>query len=202
MLNPIKSRLTQCKRNLALWLAVAAVAVGSAGMLDPAGAAGWQSGGWYQAVLEAGETEGWRWAVGAKGRKHEPLQEICLVVGVIEPLEPGSPEVRAGELSSCGHLRRPTDSVSSTTRLDSEALTALHATLYRPIVSRVIFVLGTGERRVYRTAAVKVARRVARGIPVFRYLVVPFDGETCIRRIVTHDSRGAVIKNEIAEPGC
>lgn len=189
---------------LALWIAATAIALGFVGVLPALTEAGSAAAnGWYRAPLEHGEIHGYHWGVRATGPKDEPLRRICEVIGRVAPFDPDLGYGEADETKSCGKLLKPTDSVSMSVTLgSSESMTTLLATIYRPIVRKVVLVLGTGEERVYRTAAVNVAGRASKGIPLFRYLVAFFDQGSCIRRIVTHDGQGGVINNEKAEPGC
>lgn len=189
------------RRVFFLWTATLA-AVGLLGALSANAMGGSSSGRWYRAALEQGETREFRWAVGVKGPKHEPLREICGQVGMIEPPQDDSPYVEGRDATDCGSLVRATASVAPSVAFGSgpSRLTVL-ATLYRPIVRKVTFTLSTGERRVYRPRVPEIPNRLKRGIPLFRYLVASFDGETCIRRITTFDGNGRVVWNE-ARPPC
>jgi hypothetical protein len=159
---------------------------------------------WYRAQLQQGETNGYNWGVRATGPKNEPLKRICEKIGKVAPYDPEVGYVEASETTSCGRVVGPADSVSMSVALgsaDSEMAT-LMATLYHPAVKEVTYVLDSGEQKVYRAKAVKVRNRVARGIPMFRYLVAIFDEGTCFRRIITYDAQGTVLKSEKAEPHC
>lgn len=158
---------------------------------------------WYRVLLEKGEVNGYRWAVGASGPRDEPLKQMCELVSEVAPFDPDLEYAEGGEMKLCGELLSPAESISVGLDLgSSESSTTLRATIYRPIVRKVVFVRGTGDRKVYRTKAPRIAGRKAKGIPRFRYLAALFDEESCIQRIITYDPSGAVIKNEKAEPGC
>ena len=154
--------------------------------------------GWYHALVESGKTDGYDWGVNIKGPKHMPLKRVCEVAVRIAPYNPEIGYVESDETSLCGDLLRPSDSVSIAMPLGNSetGMTTLLATVYRPIVREVAFVLSTGERQVYRPSPVNVPRRAARGIPMFRYLVALLDGESCIRRVTTLDGKGSVIDDE------
>jgi hypothetical protein len=159
-------------------------------------------GSWYRVGLDQGEWQGYHWAVGAAGPKHEPLGEICALISVIEPPQEGSPYVEASDAKVCGSLPDATVSnVLGETLGSGASKQILVAALYRPIVRKVTFVLDTGERKVYFPRTPRIPNRVAKGIPAFRYLVTSSDGETCTRRMTTFDGKGDVIWNE-ARPPC
>lgn len=159
-------------------------------------------GRWYQLTLETGETEGYKWAVGAKGPKHEPLDRICALASLIEPPQEDQPFVEGNDAAGCGNLSTSMDSVAASPALGSGAsrMTIL-ATLFRPAVREVSLVLDTDERLVLRTHMGKVANRSARGVPPFRYLAIPFKGPTCIRKVTLIDGNDKVISHE-ARPPC
>jgi hypothetical protein len=150
---------------------------------------------WYKVTLEEGETQGFKWTVGAKGRAHVPLKEICVLTAFIAPPEPGVPYGEGDEGSVCGSAKKPTDSTSSGATLGSTG-TSLLAVIYRPVVRKVTFLLSTGKRKVFRTQEPRLLDREKRGIPAFRYLVASFDGGACVRGITTFDGKGQVISKE------
>ncbi len=78
----------------------------------------------------------------------------------------------------------------------------LLATIYRPVVHEVTYVLTTGERKSYWAKAPKIANRAAKGIPLFRYVIAVSDPGACIRRIITADQQGKTVQSEKAEPSC
>lgn len=158
-------------------------------------------GSWYRVTLEQGEAQGYAWAVGAAGPKHEPLREICTKVATLEPLQDESPYIEGGNSMICGEMPNPTESMALGTTFgpDGSGPTLL-ATIYRPIVRKVTFVFDTGERRVYFPQTPMIPSRVARGIPVFRYLAVVFDGLTCTRRMTMFDGGGSVLESETRPP--
>ena len=157
---------------------------------------------WYEVRLKTGETNGYKWVVGAKGPKHEPLNEICALASLTEPPQEGKPFVEGTEAVGCSSLATPIDSVAASPAFGSgDSRLVLLAVLYRPVVREVAFLLGTGERRVFRPRMATVLNRRAKGIPRFRYLAAPFEGETCIRKVTLFDRSGKVIDNE-ARPSC
>lgn len=185
------------------WVAILIAIAGALALslLVSPGAAG-SKVSWFHAMLKRGETKGYHWAVGVKGRKHEPLSEICAQISMVEPPRDDAPYVEGRDATDCGRLRQPSDSVSSTDSFGSGvSRVAVLEVVYRPIVRKVTFILATGERRVFRPHPPDVPNRAARGIPIFRYLVAPLEGETCIRRVATFDGRGRVVSNE-ARPRC
>lgn len=170
--------------------------------VSPHDAAGANKARWYQVGLEMGETDGYRWAVGAKGPKHEPLDEICALASLTEPPQADKPFVEGMDAAVCGSLATPGDSMAASPAFGSgNSRLVLLAVLYRPAVREVAFLLDTGERRVLWPRMVKVPNRRARGVPRFRYLVTHFKGEACIRKITLFDGSGRVIYRE-ARPPC
>lgn len=165
-------------------------------------AAGTSKDRWFQAALEQGEINGYHWAVGVKGPKDEPLSHICAQLSMVEPPQEDAPYVEGGSSTECGRLKRPVDAVSGTESFGSEAsrVTVLEM-VYRPIVRKVTFILATGERWVYRPDVPEIPNRAERGIPIFRYIVVPFEGEVCVRCVTTFDGKGRVLSNE-GSPRC
>jgi hypothetical protein len=156
---------------------------------------------WFQVTLERGETKGYRWAVGAKGPKSEPLGRICTQLSMVEPPQEDVPYVEGSDSTECGRLKTPTDSISGTDSFGSgQSRVTVLEVVYRPIVRKVTLILATGERRVFRPSTPQIPNRVDRGIPVFRYLVSPFEGETCIRRVATFDGSGGIVSNEVSPP--
>jgi len=191
----------------ALHSAVAALAVATFVLLAPQGSGGSSapasSGPWYRLALEQGEWQGYSWSVGASGPRHEPLREICALTSVLESFREGAPFIEGGDSQACGALPDATVSMALGETLVSGASTlSLNVVLYRPIVRKVAFILGTGERRIYMPRVPEIPNRSQRGIPVFRYVVASFEGEACVRRITTFDRRGGVIRSERAEGWC
>jgi hypothetical protein len=157
---------------------------------------------WFQTTLEQGQVSGYHWAVGVKGPKHRPLSQVCAQLSMVELPQNGAPYVEGGSSTLCGRLKRPTDSVLGTESFGSgRSRVAVLEAVYRPIVRKVTFVLATGERKVFLPRIPKIPNRSARGIPIFRYFVASFEGETCVRRVTTFDQLGGVVSNE-AEPPC
>lgn len=152
------------------------------------------SGRWYQVVLETGEINGYQWAVGAKGLKHEPLDEICVRVSLLEPITPDAPFVEGSDSVGCSSLMKPTDSVAESASFGAkDSRMVIFAVLYRPTVRKVIFFLGGGKRMVFRPRIAKVPNGEAQGIPKFRYLITPFKSKTCIRKVTLFDGSGKAI---------
>jgi hypothetical protein len=157
---------------------------------------------WYQARLETGETDEYKWSVGAKGPKNAPLNEICALASLLEPPRDEDSFVEGRDSVGCGSLSTREDSVAVSPAFGSgQSRLVLLAVLYRPAVRKVVFVLGSGERRVFRPRMATVTNQRARGIPNFRYLVAPFKGETCIRKVTLIDGKEAVIDRE-PRPDC
>lgn len=170
-------------------------------LVSPA-AAGTGEVSWFHVEMERGEAKGYHWAVGAKGLKHQPLSKICTQISMVEPPRDDVPYFEGRDATDCGFLVRPSDSIASTDSLGSGmARVAVTEVFYRPIVRKVTFILATGERRVFRRRIPRIPNRVARGIPIFRYLVAPFEGEVCIRRVVTFDGRARLVSSE-GRPPC
>ncbi len=159
-------------------------------------------GKWFQVTLETGETEEFKWAVGAKGPGHEPLGRICALASLVEPPQENQPFVEGNDAVGCGSLSTSKDSVAASPAFGSgDSRLAILATLFRPAVRKVSFVLDTGEERVLRTRMGKIPNRSARGVPRFRYLTVPFKGPACIRKVTLFDGNDRVIFRE-ARPPC
>jgi hypothetical protein len=188
-----------------MWIFLLIAGVVGSGVLG-LGAASVAAGGsrahWYQTTLERGEINGYHWAVGAKGPKHKPLNEVCAEISMLEPAQEDALYVEGSDSTDCGRLDRPVDSISSTDSFGSgkERVSVLEL-IYRPIVRKVVFVLSTGERKAFLPRAPQIAHRSSRGIPVFRYAVFPFEGEVCVRRVTTVDGHEEVISSE-ARPPC
>ena len=159
-------------------------------------------GDFYRVPLASGEVDGYWWGVGASGQKGKSLKKVCQSVAVVPVVEPGE-DVETHQSKLCGALPTPADSISMSVVLgSSDDATTLLATIYRPIVHRVVFTLGTGEQTSHRTRTVNAAKRAKEDIHLFRYLAVTFKGGNCIRRVTTYDRQGSVIEREKAEPGC
>jgi hypothetical protein len=173
---------TRTAKRFTALLAVVALAT----LVSHAGASGDR---WYQAALDHGETQGYRWGVSAKLPKHKPLDEICLMVAYLVPPDPDIPYVEEDDTAICGSLKRPTESVSLGVTLGSSGA-QFQAALYSPIVRKVVFLLSTGERRVFRPRAPRIPNRKAMGIPSFGYVIAPIDGGACVRAVTTFDRRG------------
>jgi hypothetical protein len=171
------------------------------GALGSKAAAGSPRVQWFQAKLASGEINGYRWSVGAKGRMHEPLSQICTQISIVEPPRDDVPYVEGSDATDCGRLNLPTDAVSSTDSLGAgESGVTVLETIYRPLVRKVTIVFATGKRKVYRTRVPQLSNRADRGIPMFRYIAVSFNGEDCIGRVIAFDGRGRVVSNQTRPP--
>jgi hypothetical protein len=73
--------------------------------------------------------------------------------------------------------------------------------LYRPVVREVNVVLKSGEERNLRPQPPKIKSRARRGIPMFRFLVIPLEDGACIQHATSYDGQGNALKNEKME-GC
>lgn len=125
------------------------------------------------------------------------------MVSVLEPFEEGAPFIEGSDAKVCGAM--PDASVSMSlgdTLVSGASKLSLNVVLYRPIVRKVAFILGTGERRIYMPRVPEIPNRSQRGIPVFRYVVASLEGEACVRRVATFDRRGGVIRSERAKGWC
>ena len=171
------------------------LALGVFGAPSTSGAGEAGHGKWYKVTLEEGETHGFSWVVGAKGRTHEPLKEICVLAGIIAPPEPNVPYGEGSNVSVCGSAMKPAESVSANATLGSTG-TSFLTTIYRPVVRKVVFLLSTGKRKVFRPKEPRLPNREEVGIPAFRYLVASFDGGACVRGVTTFDVKGQVIARE------
>jgi hypothetical protein len=185
------------------WVATLVAIAGALalGVLVSQAAAGAGKVRWFQATLEQGETNGYRWAVGVKGPKDQSLGSVCAQLSMVEPPQNDVPYVEGGSSTVCGRLKRPNDSVSGTESLGlGESRVTVLEVVYRPVVRKVTLVLATDAREVFYPRIPEIPHRAARGIPIFRYFVAPFEGETCIRRIATFDGDGSVVSNEVRPP--
>lgn len=189
----IKGRLRQ--GHFVYWVAAMMVACGVFGVPNVSEAGDVGDGHWYTVTLEEGETQGFSWAVGAKGRAHKPLKEICVLTAFIAPPEPNVPYGEGDETSACGSVKKPTDSASVSATLGSTD-TSFLAAIYRPVVRKVAFLLSTGKRKVFRPKKPRLPNRKKMGIPAFRYLVASFDEGACVRSVTTFDGKSQVISKE------
>lgn len=157
---------------------------------------------WFQAPLEHGETNGYRWTVGAKGPKHKQLGRICAQIAIVEPAQEGAPYVEESDSTECGRLETASDSVVGEGDLASGGtrVTVLEA-LYRPVVRKVTVVFSTGDHKVFLPRIREIPNRVNRGIPAFRYFAAASEGKECIRRIATFNAADEVIFKE-RRPAC
>jgi hypothetical protein len=179
--------------HLAHGMSIVAVLIAVLSYLALTEAASANGAKWYQVQLEQGESQGYRWGVGAKVPKGQPLKDICSQAVVIEPPKPDVPYVDSNDLTDCGKLLKPADSVVSSATISSEGSpSTFFVALYRPVVRKVSFLLSTGERKVFWPGVPQVPNRVAMGVPLFRYIVAWFQG-ACVRSTKTFDVSGKVI---------
>jgi hypothetical protein len=156
---------------------------------------------WYRVTLAHGKsTEGYKWAVGAKGRKGHALNEICATLSMVEPPRNDVPYVEGTDSTDCGSVRRPAESVASSVSMgQGESALEVVEILYRPIVRKVNLVLNSGEERVLRAKAPEIRNRVKKGIPAFRFVALPLEDDDCIQRVISYDGKGNVVNNEKTE---
>jgi hypothetical protein len=159
---------------------------------------------WYHVTLAKGKTSGgYQWAVGAKGRKGSMLDEICATLSMTEPPQDDIPYVEGTDSTDCGSVRRPAESIASSVSMgQGESEVKIVEWLYRPAVRKVNVVFKTGEERVLQSKSPGIARRAKRGIPKFRFLVLPLEDGNCVRRVVSYDAQGGVINREKPEGSC
>lgn len=157
---------------------------------------------WSTVFLKRGKVQDYKWAISARLPKNKPLGPMCETSARFLP-RPELEEVEVNESTLCGKLNTPSDSVSISTIFKSEeSETTLLATLYRPVVRKVVFVLSNGEQRSYPARVPQIPNHAARGIPMFRYLVGVFSEEECLRKTITYDAHNKVIKQEHSEASC
>ena len=163
--------------------------------------AGSPKGQWFQAKLASGEIEGYRWSVGVKGPKHAPLSQICAEISMVEPPRDDVPYVEGRDATDCGQLKQATDAVSSTISFGSgESEVTVREVIYRPLVDKVTVIFDTGDQRDYQTRKPRLSNMKGRGIPSFRYVVVPFGAGMCVRRIIALDRMGGVVSKRPGSP--
>ena len=180
------------RKIVALIAAIVAIGALTVGGVHHAEGAG--NDPWYEINLEIGEVDGYGWAVGARGPEGRPLDRICAMVSVVEPLRPDAPYVEGNDSVVCGSLARPVRWVAADAGFGSgdSSLTVL-SVLFRPAVDKAILVFSTGERKVLRPRMAKIRDRQARGIPRFRYLAVPFKGDGRLRKVMLFDGKGTAL---------
>lgn len=176
-------------------LVLAALILVCLGMQGSAEVSGADAHQWYTATLVEGEAQGFRWAIGARGPRDNSLDRICALAGVLAPPAPGVPYAEGDNVTVCGGMARATDSVSVSATFGSTG-SSLRATLYRPNVRKVVFLLSTGKRQILRPQTPNIPDRVATGIPAFRYLATVVEGGACIRRVTTFNAKGDVLSRE------
>lgn len=149
---------------------------------------------WYRVVLQSGTVDGYEWAVGAKGPRHEPLSEICGLVAIVDLATAEDPYPEATSSEGCSTVERPAESVVENASMGSgESRLLVLAAFFRPAVRKAILVFSTGERKVLRPLMAKISGRQAKGVPQFRYLAVPFEGEARLRKTLLFDGKGNAI---------
>jgi len=190
------------RKSYALWAVCFAAALSFLGALTTIDSFATDRGSWSRVFLKKGKIRDYGWAVGARLPKDKPLGQICETSAHFLP-RPEFDEVEVDESTLCGKLKKPGDSVSISTIFKSEKSdTTLLATLYRPVVRKIVFVLSNGEQRSYPARVPKIPNHSARGIPMFRYIVGVFNEEECLRKTITYDAQNKVIKQEQSEAPC
>lgn len=193
----------QSQRKLVVALLAAAFCfVGLTNQVRAEGANG-ERKAWFRVSLEDGETgDGYRWQVGVSGPKGQELRRVCNLGATVDPPRPDVPYVESDNLKACGSLKQADDLAAITISVDSqETPLNIFEILLRPEVNKVNVTLSTGQRKSYLPKLPKIRNRAERDIPLFRYLIIPFEGDTCIRRFTTYDKRGKVLLDE-ARPKC
>jgi hypothetical protein len=167
-----------------------------------ASAAGNPRHDWYQVDLQSGETNGVRWSVGAKGQKDEPLKRICVLAAMVEkPQEDNAPYVEGEDGADCGRLLEQTDSVSTSVSLTAgDELSTVIASAYRPVVQKVVAVWSDGARSSYGASMPSQTDRKRRGVPRFKFVVIPFEGGGCITRLIAFDASGTALSKDVRPP--
>jgi hypothetical protein len=183
-------------------LIVFVVSLGLATTLLPTNASG-SSDSWYQVSLAKGKTpDGYRWAVGVKGRKDQALKEICTAASIVEPLQSDIEGAEGENAGDCGSLRLAKDSVSSSVSSGAGASRVrVYVVVYRPTIREVTVVFESGDRKVFSPLSPHIPRRIDRGIPTFRYIEITVEDGACIRSMITHDGKGRIVTND-AESHC
>jgi hypothetical protein len=145
---------------------------------------------WFQVGLANGEVSGYRWGVSAKGEPKDRLSHLCVTVAMTEPPNEEHLPVEEEDATACGRLRESVDHVIATTSFGADrSKVALLAIAVRPVVKRVVLSFFAGEKpKVVETLAPPVDSQHDR-VPRFRYVAVPFEGQSCIRRIAAQDNR-------------
>lgn len=190
------------RKTLAPWAVCVAAALSFLGGLTTNDSLATDRGSWSRVFLDKGKIQDYGWAVGARLPKDKALGQICETSTHFLP-RPEFDEVEVDESTLCGKLTKPGDSVSISTIFKSEESdTTLLATLYRPVVRKIVFVLSNGEQRIYPARVPKIPNHAARGIPMFRYIVGVFNQEECLRKTITYNGQNKVIKEEKAEASC
>jgi hypothetical protein len=197
MIRPISmASHTQKVAFVSLFLAVTAVVM-SFGVPTASPALASAKSSWFSGQLDNGEIRGYRWAVGVKIEKRAPLHRACALTSMVEPPREDVPYVEAEDASDCGGLSSPSDFIASTVFFGSgSGRVAILGLIFRPVVRRATFVLDTGERLRLGTLAPRIKNQSVRGIPRFRYLSVPFEGDYCVHRVMLFDERDKLVSSE------
>jgi hypothetical protein len=158
---------------------------------------------WFDVSLEHGETaSGYVWGAGARVRKGSHLTDVCATLSLTEPQREDAPYVEGTDATDCGSVRRSVESVVSSVSMGQSASSvSVVEALYRPIVRKVRLELSTGEKKVFLPRVPMLAPGGKRVVPMFRYLVLPLEGQVCIRRILSFDGGGRLINRESPEEG-
>jgi len=170
--------------------------------LTPASSAGTSNPeGSFSIALDHGESQlGYRWSVGAKGKKSNVLKSICATLSMTEPPRDDAPYSEGSDATDCGPLRHPEESIRSSVSMGRRTSTStVIAILYRPIVAKVRVDLGSGPDKVVRPKLRRVAEKEKGSIPLFRFLALALEGDVCVKRIVSYDDQGGVVKSERPE---
>lgn len=149
---------------------------------------------WFKIALAQGEANGYRWAVSAKGEKTVPLKRMCVIVAMVEPPQ-GNLPVEGEEATGCGRLSRSADHVIASVPFGADkSKGAVLAIAVRPSVRRVVLAFFGAESRKVVGAALPSTQNSQKGeIPRFRYIAVPFERQSCIRRITGQDRENSVV---------
>jgi citrate lyase gamma subunit len=155
---------------------------------------------WSTIDLTHGVIDGYEWAAGVKVKRGS-LNRICAGLSMLEPPREDGGDVEGTSALECSSLRNKTQRASASVSFGAGASrVAVLEWLYRPAVRHVRLEIADKGARSFSTQAADIPDRQARGLPAFRYLILPRRGEICIRRITTFDRTGASIAEEELPP--
>lgn len=178
---------------------VSALAV-LAAFLMMGGAASSAAVKWSTIDLTYGAIDGYEWAAGVKVPQGS-LNRICAGLSMLEPPRKDGGDVEGTSALECSSLRDRTQAASASVSFGAgPSRVVVLEWVYRPVVRRVRLEIAGKGVKVFSTQAADIPDRQARGIPSFRYLVLPRRGEVCIRRITSLDRTGAPIAEEDRPP--